>query len=108
MDIYSDQKSLQYVFTQKDLNLKQKIWLKLFKYYDVSFHYQLGKANMVPDALYRLSIGSLWQIEDKKREPVKDIHWLSILEVWLLDFKNGRVAIHEKDKSSLGANVKEK
>ena len=35
VDVFNDHKSLQYVFTQKDLNLRQRIWLELLKYYDI-------------------------------------------------------------------------
>ncbi|WMV30055.1 hypothetical protein MTR67_023441, partial [Solanum verrucosum] len=42
--------SLQYVFTQKDLNLRQRRWLEFLKDYDMSVHYHPGKANVVADA----------------------------------------------------------
>ena len=38
IDIFYDHKNLQYVFTQKELNLRQKIWLKLLEDYDISLH----------------------------------------------------------------------
>jgi hypothetical protein len=46
-----DHKSLKYIFTQKDLNLRQRCWLELIKDYDLEIHYHLGKANLVADAL---------------------------------------------------------
>ncbi|WMV14937.1 hypothetical protein MTR67_008322, partial [Solanum verrucosum] len=54
VDIFTDHKSLQYVFTQKELNLRQMRWLELLKDYDMSIFYHSGKANMVIDALSRL------------------------------------------------------
>jgi ribonuclease HI len=33
--IYSDHKSLKYIFTQPDLNLRQRRWLELIKDYDL-------------------------------------------------------------------------
>jgi ribonuclease HI len=33
--IYTDHKSLKYIFTQKDLNLRQRRWLELIKDYDL-------------------------------------------------------------------------
>jgi hypothetical protein len=51
--IYTDHKSLKYIFTQNDLNLRQCRWLELIKDYDLKIHYQLGKANLVADALRR-------------------------------------------------------
>jgi hypothetical protein len=55
-DIYTDHKSLKYIFTQKELNLRQHRWLKLIKDYDLSIHYHLGKANVVADALSRFGV----------------------------------------------------
>jgi hypothetical protein len=52
-DIYSDHKSLKYIFTQNDLNLQQRRWLELIKDYDLGINYHLGKANVVADALSR-------------------------------------------------------
>nr|AAX96594.1 retrotransposon protein, putative, Ty3-gypsy sub-class [Oryza sativa Japonica Group]AAX96644.1 retrotransposon protein, putative, Ty3-gypsy sub-class [Oryza sativa Japonica Group]ABA93204.1 retrotransposon protein, putative, Ty3-gypsy subclass [Oryza sativa Japonica Group] len=54
-DIYTDHKSLKYIFTQSDLNLRQRRWLELIKDYDLEIHYHPGKANVVADALSRKS-----------------------------------------------------
>jgi hypothetical protein len=51
--VYTDHKSLKYIFTQKDLNLRQHRWLELIKDYDLEIHYHPGKANLVADALSR-------------------------------------------------------
>ena len=51
--IYIDHKSLKYLLTQKDLNLRQLRWLELFKDYDCIIDYHLGKLNVVVDALSR-------------------------------------------------------
>jgi hypothetical protein len=48
---YSNHKSLKYIFTQNDLNLRQRHWLELIKDYDLGINYHLGKANVVADAL---------------------------------------------------------
>jgi hypothetical protein len=50
-EIYSDHKSLKYIFTQNDLNLRQRHWLELIKDYDLGINYHPGKANVVADAL---------------------------------------------------------
>jgi hypothetical protein len=51
--VYTDHKSLKYIFTQKDLNLRQRRWLELIEDYDLEIHYHPGKANLVADALSR-------------------------------------------------------
>jgi hypothetical protein len=50
-NIYTDHKSLKYIFTQADLNMRQRRWLELIKDYDLEVHYHPGKANVVADAL---------------------------------------------------------
>jgi hypothetical protein len=52
-NIYTDHKSLKYIFTQSDLNMRQRRWLELIKDYDLEVHYHPGKANVVADALSR-------------------------------------------------------
>jgi hypothetical protein len=52
-NIYSDHKSLKYIFTQADLNMRQRCWLELIKNYDLEVHYHPGKANVVADAISR-------------------------------------------------------
>jgi hypothetical protein len=51
--IYTDHKSLKYIFTQADLNMRQRHWLELIKDYDLEVHYHPGKANVVADAVSR-------------------------------------------------------
>nr|GEY94174.1 putative nucleotidyltransferase, ribonuclease H [Tanacetum cinerariifolium] len=45
-DIFTDHKSLNYIFTQKELNMRQRRWLELLKDYDTNIQYHPGKANM--------------------------------------------------------------
>jgi hypothetical protein len=54
-EVYSDHKSLKYIFTQSDLNLRQRRWLELIKDYNLGINYHPGKANVVPDALSKRS-----------------------------------------------------
>nr|GEV87123.1 hypothetical protein [Tanacetum cinerariifolium] len=49
--IYTDHKSLQHIFSQKELNMRQSRRIELFSDYDCEIHYHLGKANVVVDAL---------------------------------------------------------
>jgi hypothetical protein len=50
-NIYTDHKSLNYIFMQTDLNMRQRCWLELIKDYDIEVYYHPGKANVVMDAL---------------------------------------------------------
>ena len=54
-EIFRYHKSLKYLFTQKELNLRQRRWLELIKDNDCVINYHSGKANMVIDALSRKS-----------------------------------------------------
>jgi hypothetical protein len=51
--IFTDHNSLKYLFTQADLNIRQRRWLELIKDYDLEIHYHPVKANVVADALSR-------------------------------------------------------
>ncbi|XP_073060027.1 uncharacterized protein [Primulina eburnea] len=52
-EIFTDHQSLKYLFTQKELNMRQRRWIELFKDYDLTISYHPGKANKVADALSR-------------------------------------------------------
>ncbi|KAI3683137.1 hypothetical protein L1987_83637 [Smallanthus sonchifolius] len=54
--IYSDHKSLKYLFEQKELNMRQRRWLELLKDYDCEIMYHPGNANVVADALSRKDV----------------------------------------------------
>jgi hypothetical protein len=54
-ELYTNHKSLKYIFTQSNLNLKQRRWLELIKDYDLGINYRPGKANVVADALSQRS-----------------------------------------------------
>jgi hypothetical protein len=54
-EVYSDHKSLKYIFTQLDLNLRQRRWLELIKDYNLGINYHMGQENVVADALGRRS-----------------------------------------------------
>ncbi|CAA0835070.1 Unknown protein, partial [Striga hermonthica] len=58
-EIFTDHKSLQYIFTQKELNMRQRRWLELVKDYDCTIQYHPGKANVVADALSHKVKGGL-------------------------------------------------
>ena len=77
-DIYTDHKSLKYIFTQKELNMRQRRWLELMKDYDLAIHYHPGKANVVADALSRKSGGSVAALLTQQDKLLKDIERLQL------------------------------
>ena len=54
-EIYTDHQSLKYIFTQPDLNLRQRRWVELITDFDLGITYTPGKANVMADALSRKS-----------------------------------------------------
>nr|GEY63964.1 reverse transcriptase domain-containing protein [Tanacetum cinerariifolium] len=58
--VYTDHQSLQYILDQKELNMRQRRWIKLLSDYDCEIRYHPGKANVVADAFSR-----------KEREPIR-------------------------------------
>ncbi|WVZ76220.1 hypothetical protein U9M48_024209 [Paspalum notatum var. saurae] len=54
-EIYTDHKSLKYIFTRNELNMRRRRWLELIKDYDPEIHYHPSKANVVAYALRFLS-----------------------------------------------------
>ncbi|KAA3466182.1 integrase [Gossypium australe] len=57
--VFSDHKSLKYLMTQKDLNLRQRRWLELLNEYELVIYYHPGRANVAADALSRKSLFAL-------------------------------------------------
>jgi len=57
VQVFTDHKSLKYIFTQPELNLRQRRWMELAADYDMEIAYHPGKANLVADALSRKRVG---------------------------------------------------
>ncbi|XP_075500030.1 uncharacterized protein LOC142538602 [Primulina tabacum] len=58
-EVFTDHQSLNHIFTQKELNMRQRRWIELLKDYDLSISYHPGKANKVAYALSRRNIGKV-------------------------------------------------
>ena len=75
-EVFSDHKSLKYIFTQQNLNMKQRKWMEYLEDYDFTLQYHLGKANVMANALSQKSRGVLasvasreWQMLQVVRQP---------------------------------------
>jgi hypothetical protein len=77
-DIYTDHKSLKYIFTQSELNMRQRRWLELIKDYELEIHYHPRKANVVADALSRKSQVNMLVAHLMPYELAKEFDKLSI------------------------------
>ena len=81
MSIYTDHKSLKYIFTQKELNMRQRQWLKLMVDYDVDLQYHHGKINVVPDALIRKPEIYMFVQITQQKELLREIIRLDLMVV---------------------------
>jgi ribonuclease HI len=80
-EIYSDHKSLKYIFTENDMNLRQHRWLELIKDYDLGINYHPGKANVVADALSRRKYWNATFAKRIRPELHKEIKYLNLVIV---------------------------
>ena len=108
IDVYADHKSLQYVFTQKELNLRQEKWLEFLKDYDMSVLYHPHKAIAVVDALSRMTMGRVSHVEELNIHYVKDFHKLARLGVRFEVNPNYSFVVHNNSKLSLVVDMKSK
>ncbi|PKU84042.1 hypothetical protein MA16_Dca010326 [Dendrobium catenatum] len=77
-EVFTDHQSLKYIFTQKELNLRQRRWLELIKDYKLDIQYHPGKANVVADALSRKNSGSANWMITQQQELIRDLEKLEI------------------------------
>src|SRR5512141_2002235 len=77
-EVYTDHKSLKYIFTQTELNMRQRRWLELIKDYDLGIHYHSGKANVVADALSRKTYCNVAWVEQLCCEVQHDLEHLNL------------------------------
>jgi hypothetical protein len=85
-DVFTDHKSLKYIFTQKELNMRQRRWLELIKDYDMNLQYHPGKANVVADALSRKVYASgitMRELPEELCEQCKDLRLELVHEGYL-------------------------
>ena len=78
-EIFTDHKSLKYIFTQKELNMRQRRWIELLKDYDCTIRYHPGKANIVVDALSRKSISFMATLVVKQWKLLEENYNLNVM-----------------------------
>ncbi|XP_069152102.1 uncharacterized protein [Solanum lycopersicum] len=70
-EVFTDYRSLQYIFNQRDLNLRQRRWLELLKDYDMTILYHPGKTNAVADALSRKAVLAYMEARSSLLEQIR-------------------------------------
>ena len=65
-EVFSDHKSLKYIFTQRDLNMRQCRWMEYLEDYDFALHYHPDKENVLADAVNQKSRGVLASIASRE------------------------------------------
>nr|ABA94797.1 retrotransposon protein, putative, Ty3-gypsy subclass [Oryza sativa Japonica Group] len=80
-EVYTDHKSLKYIFTQTELNMRQRRWLELIKDYDLGIHYHPGKANVVADALSRKAYCNVAQTRPNQDHLCRELEKLRLTVV---------------------------
>jgi hypothetical protein len=77
-ELYTDHKRLKYIFTQSNLNLRQRRWLELIKDYDLATSYHPGMANVVADTLSRRSLVSQLVVDSMPFELCEEFDKLNL------------------------------
>ena len=72
-EVFSYHKSLKYIFTQRDLNMRQHRWMEYLEDYEFTFHYHPGKENVVADALSRKSQGVLHSVSSREWQMLETV-----------------------------------
>ncbi|XP_049394724.1 uncharacterized protein LOC125859013 [Solanum stenotomum] len=106
VDVFTDNKCLQYVFKKNDLNLPQHRWLELLKDYDSSVLDYPEKICVVANALSQLSMNSVAHVEKGKKQLACDVHRLAWLRVCLVNSIEGDVTVDNGAESSYVFDVK--
>jgi hypothetical protein len=103
-ELYMDHKSLKYIFTQSNLNLRQRRWLELIKDYDIGINYHPEKANVVADALSQRSHVSQLMVDSMPFELCEEFNKLNlriIVNTKAMEMEVGSNLLQEIQKGQL-------
>ena len=77
-EVFSNHKSLKYIFTRRDINMRQHGWMEYLEDYDFTLHYHPGKENVVANALRRKSRGELASVASQEWQMLETIGQFSL------------------------------
>jgi hypothetical protein len=102
--IYTDHKSLKYIFTQPDLNMRQRRWLELIKDYELKVHYHPGKANVIADALsHKAHCNYLPAVRLTREESnTRVLPDLSLFNITLTPTLRDEIKVEQKNDEGMG------
>ena len=72
-EVFLNHKSLKYIFTQWDLNMRQRKRMEYLEDYDFTLHYHPGNANVVANVLSRKSLGVLASIASQEWQMLETV-----------------------------------
>jgi hypothetical protein len=94
---------LKYIFTQSNLNQRQRRWLELIKDYDLGNNYHLGKANVVADTLSRRSHVSQLVVDSMPYELCQEFDKLDlriVANIEIIEMEVGSSLLQEIQKDN--------
>ena len=100
VDVYTDHKSIRYVFNKKELNHQERTQLEFLKDYDMNVLYHQGKANVVSNFLTYMTMVSFSHVEEDKKDLVKDVHRLARFGLRFEYSPNGGFMVYHNSESS--------
>jgi hypothetical protein len=103
-ELYMDHKSLKYIFTQSNLNLRQRRWLELIEDYDIGINYHSVKVNVVADALGQKSHVSQLVLDSMPFELCEEFDKLNlriIMNTKAVEMEVGSSILQEIQRSQL-------
>ena len=77
-EVFTYHKSLKFIFTQKELNLRQGRWPELMKDRDLTICYHLGKANVMVDVLSIKSFRSVAAVITSQKSILEDMRRMEL------------------------------
>jgi hypothetical protein len=102
--IYMNHKSLKYIFTQLDLNMRQRRWLELIKDYEFEVQYRPGKADVIVDALNHKALCNYLPVVHLTREEssTQVLPNLSLFNVTLMPTLRDEIIATQKNDKGMG------